>query len=157
MYSLGHDFIPPSIHAGGLRYHGAAPVISSLVDGGLIHPVAYPQKPVFEAALMFARTEGHVPAPESAHAVRAAIDEALKAKEEGRQKTILFCLSGHGHFDLAAYEAFMHDELTDHELGEEEIARAQASLPQVHMPHHAHGHEHEHGHDHEHSHEHEAA
>ena len=108
---------------------------------------------VFEAELMFARTEGHVPAPESAHAVRAAIDETLKAKEEGRQKTILFCLSGHGHFDLAAYEAYMHDEFTDHELGEEEIARAQASLPDVHLP----QHEHHHAHDHEHMHEHEAA
>jgi tryptophan synthase beta chain len=115
MYTLGHDFVPPGIHAGGLRYHGASPLISHLVHLGEINAKAYRQLPVFEAALQFARTEGILPAPESAHAIRAAMDEALVAKAEGRPKVILFCLSGHGHFDLSAYENYLSGKLQDYE------------------------------------------
>ena len=113
MYTLGHDFVPAGIHAGGLRYHGASPLISHLAHLGYIEARAYPQRPVFEAALQFARTEGILPAPESSHAIRAAIDEALAAREEGRPRTVLFCLSGHGHFDLAAYESYREGKLID--------------------------------------------
>jgi tryptophan synthase beta chain len=115
MYTLGHDFVPPGIHAGGLRYHGASPLISHLVACGHIQGKAYSQLPVFESALQFARTEGILPAPESAHAIRAAVDEALSAREEGRARNILFCLSGHGHFDLAAYENYLAGNLQDFE------------------------------------------
>jgi len=111
MYTLGHDFVPPGIHAGGLRYHGASPLISHLAQMGHIEARAYSQLPVFDAAVQFARTEGILPAPESSHAIRAAVDEALLAREEGRARTILFCLSGHGHFDLAAYENYLTGNL----------------------------------------------
>jgi tryptophan synthase beta chain len=111
MYTLGHEFIPPPIHAGGLRYHGDAPIISNLVKHGRMEAVAYPQGKVFEAALQWARTQGTIPAPETAHAVRAAIDEALAAKEEGAERVILFNYSGHGLLDLAAYDDFLHDRL----------------------------------------------
>jgi tryptophan synthase beta chain len=113
MYTLGHDFVPPGIHAGGLRYHGASPLISHLVAMGHIEARAYSQTPVFDAAVQFARTEGILPAPESSHAIRATVDEALAAREEGRARTILFCLSGHGHFDLAAYENYLTGKLVD--------------------------------------------
>ena len=113
MYSLGSDFLPPSIHAGGLRYHAMAPLVSYAYHKGLIEAVAYPQTAVFEAALQFARTEGIIPAPESSHAIRAAIDEALKAKETGESKNILFNLSGHGHFDMAAYDNYLAGKLID--------------------------------------------
>lgn len=113
MYTLGHDFVPPGIHAGGLRYHGASPLLSHLVNLGHIQARAYPQTPVFEAALQFAGTEGILPAPESSHAIRAAVDEALAAREENRSRTILFCLSGHGHFDLSAYENYQGGKLQD--------------------------------------------
>ena len=113
MYTLGHDFVPPPIHAGGLRYHGDAPIVCKLYDLGYISAVAYKQTEVFEAALTFARTEGIVPAPESAHAIKAAIDEALRCKETGEEKVILFNLSGHGYFDLSAYDKFMRGELED--------------------------------------------
>ena len=113
MYTLGHQFVPPGIHAGGLRYHGASPLISHLVHHGHIEAKAYRQTPVFEAAVQFARTEGILPAPESSHAIRAAVDEALAAREEGRRRTILFCLSGHGHFDLSAYENYLSGKLQD--------------------------------------------
>jgi tryptophan synthase beta chain len=115
MYTLGHDFVPPGIHAGGLRYHGASPLLSHLLGLGLIQARAYPQTPVFEAALQFAGTEGILPAPESSHAIRAAVDEALAAREEGRGRTILFCLSGHGHFDLSAYDNYQTGKLQDYE------------------------------------------
>ena len=115
MYTLGHDFVPPGIHAGGLRYHGASPLLSHLVHQGHIQAKAYRQLPVFEAALQFARTEGILPAPESSHAIRAAMDEALAAREEGRPKVILFCLSGHGHFDLGSYESYLTGKLQDYE------------------------------------------
>lgn len=113
MYTLGHDFMPPRIHAGGLRYHGMAPLVSHLYSLGLIEAVAYPQTKVFEAAVTFARTEGIIPAPESAHAVRAAIDEALRAREAGEKKVVLFNLSGHGLMDLTAYEAYLSGSLQD--------------------------------------------
>jgi tryptophan synthase beta chain len=111
MYTLGHDFVPPAIHAGGLRYHGDAPIISNLVQAGRMEAVAYPQGKVFEAAVQFARTQGSIPAPETAHAIRAAVDEALLAKEEGTEKVILFSYSGHGLLDLAAYDDFLNDRL----------------------------------------------
>ena len=113
MYTLGHDFVPPPIHAGGLRYHGDAPIVCKLYDLGYISAVAYSQRDVFEAAVTFARTEGIVPAPESAHAVRKAIDLALECKETGEEKVILFNLSGHGYFDLSAYDKYLKGELED--------------------------------------------
>jgi tryptophan synthase beta chain len=113
MYTLGHDFVPAGIHAGGLRYHGDSPLVSMLYDTGDIEAVAVHQTECFEAAVQFARAEGILPAPESSHAIRVAIDEALAAKEAGEDKTILFNLSGHGHFDLAAYEAYNAGELQD--------------------------------------------
>ncbi len=128
MYTLGHDFVPPGIHAGGLRYHGASPLLSHLVNLGHIEARAYPQLPVFDAAIQFSRTEGILPAPESSHAIRAAIDEALQAREEGRARVILFCLSGHGHFDLASYESYLSGQLQDYEYPGREIADAMAAL-----------------------------
>jgi tryptophan synthase beta chain len=113
MYTLGHEFIPPAIHAGGLRYHGDSPIVSKLVHSGRMEAVAYPQGKVFEAAVEFARTEGKIPAPETAHAIRAVIDEALAAKERDEQRVILFNYSGHGHLDLAAYDDFLHGRLID--------------------------------------------
>jgi tryptophan synthase beta chain len=111
MYTLGHDFVPPSIHAGGLRYHGDSPIISNLVKTGRMRAVAYPQGKVFEAAVQFARTQGTIAAPETSHAIRATIDEALKAKEEGADKVILFGYSGHGLLDLQAYDDYLNDRL----------------------------------------------
>src|SRR4051794_10811642 len=113
MYTLGHDFVPPSIHAGGLRYHGDSPVISLLVQEGRMEAVAYPQGKTFEAAVQFARTEGKIPAPETGHAIRAAIDEALAAKETGDERVILFNYSGHGFLDLQAYDDFNHGRLIE--------------------------------------------
>jgi tryptophan synthase beta chain len=131
MYTLGHGFVPRPIHAGGLRYHGAAPIISHLLELGQIEAVAVPQNAVFESAVQFARTEGIVPAPESAHAIRTAIDEALAAREAGEARTILFNLSGHGHFDLAAYDRYLHGDLEDYEYPADEVEAALASLPTV--------------------------
>ncbi len=128
MYTLGHKFIPPPIHAGGLRYHGMAPLISHLVKEKYMEAVAYQQLEVFEAAKIFSRTEGIIPAPESAHAIRAAINEAEQAKREGQSKTILFNLSGHGHFDMGAYDAFFAGKLADHQLPDEEIKRTLAMI-----------------------------
>jgi tryptophan synthase beta chain len=113
MYTLGADFVPAPIHAGGLRYHGDSPLVSLLVKEGLMDAVAYPQSKVFEAAVQFARTEGVLPAPEPAHAIRAVIDEALRCKEEGAQETIVFNLCGHGHFDLKAYDDYLSGNLLD--------------------------------------------
>ena len=113
MYTLGSDFVPAPIHAGGLRYHGDSPIVSLLAKEGHIEAIAYPQSKVFEAAVQFARTEGTLPAPEPAHAIRAVIDEALRCKEEGRAETIVFNLCGHGHFDLKAYEDHLSGELLD--------------------------------------------
>lgn len=133
MYTLGHSFIPSPIHAGGLRYHGMAPIICHLYDLGLIEAVAYSQNPVFQAAVHFARAEGFIPAPESAHAVKAVMDEALRCREAGEAKTIVFNLSGHGHFDLAAYDAYLAGDLADYELPEEEVQKALAELPEVNL------------------------
>jgi tryptophan synthase beta chain len=113
MYTLGHEFVPPAIHAGGLRYHGDSPIISALVKCGRMEAMAYPQGKTFEAAIQFARTEGKVPAPETGHAVRAVIDEALAAKETGEARVILFNFSGHGLLDLAAYDDYLHGRLVD--------------------------------------------
>ncbi|MBI3943859.1 MAG: TrpB-like pyridoxal phosphate-dependent enzyme [Chloroflexi bacterium] len=131
MHTLGHSFIPAPIHAGGLRYHGMAPMVSALYEHKLIEAVAVPQTAVFNAAVRFARTEGILPAPESAHAIRAAEMEALRCKESGESQVIVFNLSGHGHFDLAAYDAYFAGKLQDYEYPEEEVLRAQAGLPKV--------------------------
>jgi len=128
MYTLGHTFIPAPIHAGGLRYHGDAPLVCLLYDRGLIEAYAYPQNPVFEAAVLFARTEGIVPGPEPAHAIRHVIQEAIRCREAGESRVILFNLSGHGHFDLAAYEQYLAGKLPDFEYPEEEVQRAIAEL-----------------------------
>ena len=113
MYTLGHDFVPPSIHAGGLRYHGDSPIISNLVKNRRMRAVAYPQGKVFDAAVQFARTEGTIPAPETAHAIRAVIDEALAARESGKEEVILFSYSGHGLLDLGAYDDYLHGRLIE--------------------------------------------
>jgi tryptophan synthase beta chain len=134
MHTLGHTFVPPSIHAGGLRYHGMAPSLCALYDAGRIEAVAVRQKPTFEAALQFARAEGIVPAPESAHAIRAAIDEALDAKEKGESRVILFNLSGHGNFDMGAYEAYLGGKLEDYDYPAESVKAAMKDLPKVSMP-----------------------
>jgi tryptophan synthase beta chain len=131
MYTLGHDFMPPGIHAGGLRYHGASPLVSQLVDAGVIEARAVGQLAVFEAAVTFARTEAIIPAPESAHAIRVAIDEALQAKQEGQEKVILFNLSGHGHVDMAAYDAYFSGKLEDFEYPAERVKESLAHLPKV--------------------------
>jgi tryptophan synthase beta chain len=131
MDTLGHDFIPPGIHAGGLRYHGMAPSVSLLHQTGVVEAVSYPQLKCFEAAITFSRAEGIIVAPETSHAVCSAIDEALKAKEEGKEKTILFNLSGHGHFDMAAYEKYFAGELTDYEYPEEKVREALSRLPKA--------------------------
>ena len=133
MFTLGHDFVPPPIHAGGLRYHGMAPSICALYDAGYLEAKAVPQLATFEAAVMFAQSEGIVPAPETAHAVRVAIDEALDAKEKGEKRVILFNLSGHGHFDLSAYQAYIAGTLVDYEHPEEAIQAALEKLPKVNM------------------------
>jgi tryptophan synthase beta chain len=134
MHTLGHTFIPPGIHAGGLRYHGMAPSVSALLDGGYIEARAVRQLETFRAAVQFSRAEGIIPAPESAHAVRAAIDEALVCKSEGRGKVIAFNLSGHGHFDMASYDAFHRGLLEDYEYPEEMVAEAMQHLPVIGEP-----------------------
>jgi tryptophan synthase beta chain len=134
MHTLGHDFMPPGIHAGGLRYHGMAPSVSALHDAGYIDAVAVKQKGTFEAAVMFAKAEGIVPAPESAHAIRAAIDEALDAKAKSEKRVILFNLSGHGNFDMAAYEAYLNGKLEDYEHPAEAIQESISKLPKVNLP-----------------------
>jgi tryptophan synthase beta chain len=134
MYTLGHDFVPPPIHAGGLRYHGMAPSLCALYDAGYIQAVAVPQLATFEAGMFFARQEGIVPAPESAHAIRAAIDEALDAKEKGEKRVILFNLSGHGNFDMGSYQAYLSGKLVDYEYPAEAIKSSLQKLPQVGVP-----------------------
>ncbi|MBF0252681.1 MAG: TrpB-like pyridoxal phosphate-dependent enzyme [Candidatus Omnitrophica bacterium] len=131
MHTLGHSFVPPGIHAGGLRYHGMAPLVSLLVDKGIVEPRSYHQNCVFEAAVMFAQTEGIIPAPETSHALRACIDEALKCKETGDEKCIVVMFSGHGHFDLASYDSYFTKTLKDFDLPQEAIDEAQKSIPNV--------------------------
>jgi tryptophan synthase beta chain len=134
MHTLGHDFVPAAIHAGGLRYHGMAPLVSQLVLDGLIRAEAYTQGEVFASALRFARSEGIIPAPEAAHAVHGAIGAATTADETGEQRTILFNLSGHGHFDLGAYDAYLAGKLEDIALADEEIERALEAIEALPRP-----------------------
>lgn len=134
MFTLGHDFVPPPIHAGGLRYHGMAPSISQLYNAGYLEAVSVPQLTAFDAAVMFAHSEGIITAPETAHAVRVAIDEALDAKEKSEARVILFNLSGHGHFDLSAYQSYLSGKLTDYDFPEEAIQIALEKLPDVNLP-----------------------
>jgi tryptophan synthase beta chain len=131
MFTLGHEFMPPPVHAGGLRYHGMAPIICHLHKLGFVEAQAVPQIATFEAGVKFARTEGIISAPETNHAIRVTIDEALKCKESGEAKTILLAHSGHGHFDLAAYEQYLTNKLVDYAYPEEKIKEALAHLPEV--------------------------
>jgi tryptophan synthase beta chain len=134
MYTLGHGFVPAPVHAGGLRYHGDAPSLSLLVKHGHMEAAAYTQNDVFEAALTFAHTQGIVPAPESAHAVKGAIDEAVAAREAGEERVILFGLSGHGNFDMQAYDDFLHGRLPEVEFRAEDVAASMADVPDVPLP-----------------------
>jgi tryptophan synthase beta chain len=131
MYTLGHDFVPPPVHAGGLRYHGDAPSLSALVKAGLVEAKAIAQTAAFDAAVRFARCEGIIPGPEPAHAIRAVFDEAEEAKQAGEERVILFNLSGHGHFDMSAYEAYFAGKLEDLEMPEEDLAAALERLPEA--------------------------
>ena len=131
MYTLGHDFVPEPIHAGGLRYHGMSPLVSLLKEHGYIEARSVHQRSTFEAGVQFARAEGILPAPEPTHAIRVAIDEALAAREAGEARVILFNLCGHGHFDLSAYERYLTGELEDYEYPREKVEAALASLPAV--------------------------
>ena len=131
MHTLGHTFMPPSIHAGGLRYHGMAPTVSRVVEDGLVEARAITQLECFESGVLFARTEGIIPAPESTHAIRGAVEEALIAKEEGKEKTILFNLSGHGHFDMSSYDAYFAGKLHNYRYPQELVDEALRHLPKV--------------------------
>ncbi|MDD5492371.1 MAG: TrpB-like pyridoxal phosphate-dependent enzyme [bacterium] len=131
MYTLGHTFMPPGIHAGGLRYHGASPLVSLAVKTGLVEARAVHQNPCFEAAVQFARTEGIIPAPESSHAIRVAIDEALQCKKNNESKCIVFNLSGHGHFDMTSYDKYFTKKLEDYEYPTEKVKEALKHLPKV--------------------------
>jgi tryptophan synthase beta chain len=131
MYTLGHDFVPPAIHAGGLRYHGQSPLVSCLKKIGIVDAIGVKQNAVFDAAKTFIATEGLVPAPETAHAIRAAIDEAIEAKRLNEPRVIVFTFSGHGHFDMAAYERYMDGHLDDYEYPQEAIERSMKNLPKV--------------------------
>jgi tryptophan synthase beta chain len=131
MHTLGHTFVPAPVHAGGLRYHGMAPLICKLYDEGVIEARAVPQIATFQAAVQFAKAEGILPAPEAAHAVRGAIDEALQAKKEGKRKTIVFNLCGHGFLDLSAYEAYLAGKLQDYEYPADKVEEALRHLPKV--------------------------
>jgi len=131
MYTLGHTFMPPGIHAGGLRYHAMAPLLCHLYEEGHVEAKAYPQNPCFEAATLFAKTEGIIPAPESSHAIKGAIDEAFAAKEDGKGRTILFNLSGHGLLDLAAYDDYLGGKLIDDHYPAEKVREAMKSLPEI--------------------------
>jgi len=131
MHTLGSEFVPSGFHAGGLRYHGMAPIISHLTNLGYIAPEAYAQLDTFQAGVTFAKAEGIVPAPEANHAVKGAIEAALKCKESGETKTILFNLCGHGHFDMQAYIDYFDGKLFDNKYSESEIAMALSGLPSV--------------------------
>ena len=131
MHTLGHDFVPAGIHAGGLRYHAMAPLISALVNTGNMDAVAYTQNEIFEAAILFSRTESIIPAPESSHAIKATIDKALEAKEAGEEKTILFNLSGHGYFDMSSYDSYLSGKLEDYAYPEEKIKESMAKIPKM--------------------------
>jgi tryptophan synthase beta chain len=131
MHTLGHDFIPDPIHAGGLRYHGMAPLVSHLYETGLVEAESIHQTECFDAAVKFARTEGIIPAPEPTHAIAAAVREANRCKETGEEKVILTALCGHGHFDLKAYEAYLAGELVDYDYPAEKVAAAMANVPVI--------------------------
>jgi tryptophan synthase beta chain len=131
MHTLGSSFIPPGFHAGGLRYHGMSPLVSHAKELGLLEAVAYHQTPCFEASVTFARSEGIIPAPETSHAVKGAIEEAMRCKREGKAETILFNLSGHGHFDMAAYTEYFSGKLEDKNYDEQKLSDALSRLPQV--------------------------
>jgi tryptophan synthase beta chain len=131
MYTLGHDFVPPPVHAGGLRYHGDSPLLCGLVKQGLVEPRAYRQNETFEAAVRFARAEGIIPAPEPAHAIRAVFEEADAARESGEERVILFGLCGHGHFDLSAYDAYLAGKLEDPEFSQADMDAALGRLPEA--------------------------
>ncbi len=131
MYTLGHDFIPSANHAGGLRFHGMSPVLSQLYADGYMRAVAVEQTSVFQAAEIFARTEGILPAPESSHAIRAAIDEALRCKETGEEKTIIFGLTGTGYFDMVAYEKYNDGSMSDYIPTDADLERGFASIPNI--------------------------
>lgn len=134
MYTLGHDFMPPGIHAGGLRYHGDSALVSQLYHEGLLEAVSVPQIATFEAGVLFAKAQGIIPAPESNHAIRATIDEALRCKESGEAKTLLFTLSGHGHFDMASYDKYFSGDLEDFAYPKEALDAALLNLPKVSAP-----------------------
>ncbi|HOZ38409.1 MAG TPA: TrpB-like pyridoxal phosphate-dependent enzyme [Anaerolineaceae bacterium] len=134
MYTLGSDFVPDSIHAGGLRYHGMSPILSGLYNAGLVEAVAVEQRAVFEAAIQFSRAEGILPAPESSHAIRAAIDEALDAREKGEKRVILFNLSGHGMLDLSAYDQYLHNGMINGKVSDAQLDGLSERLPKVHLP-----------------------
>jgi tryptophan synthase beta chain len=131
MYTLGHSFIPAPVHAGGLRYHGMAPIVCHLYDLGLIEAQAVAQNAVFEAGVEFARAEGIVPAPEPSHAIRVVVDEALRAREAGEKTVIAFNLCGHGHFDMSAYDDYFAGQLPDIEYSQQAVDEALAELPMV--------------------------
>jgi tryptophan synthase beta chain len=131
MYTLGHGFVPPPVHAGGLRYHGASPLVCGLVKSGLVQAQAFRQNETFEAAVQFARTESIIPAPESAHAIRATVVEALAAREAGEERVLLFGLSGHGHFDLSAYDAYLAGTMEDPEFSQADVDAALSALPEA--------------------------
>lgn len=131
MYTLGHDFKPANIHAGGLRYHGAGVIVSQLIKDGYMHGMDIPQLESFEAGILFSRTEGIIPAPESCHAIAATIREAKKAKESGRQEVLLFCLSGHGLIDMTAYDSYINGDLQNYTLSDEDIVRNLQTVPKV--------------------------
>jgi len=129
MYTLGHDFVPPPVHAGGLRYHGASPLISALVHGGLVEAQSVAQNETFAAGIQFARTEGIIPAPEPTHAIHVAIAEAEAAKQAGEQRVILFGLCGHGNFDMASYDAYLSGNLENLEFSQQDMDEAMSKLP----------------------------
>lgn len=131
MYTLGYDFMPAPNHAGGLRYHGMSPIVSKLYHDGYMEAVSYEQTKVFEAAVLFAKTETILPAPESSHAIKCAIDEALRCRETGEAKTIVFGLTGTGYFDMSAYSSFLNGSMTDSIPSDEQLARSFATLPQI--------------------------
>jgi tryptophan synthase beta chain len=134
MHSLGHAFVPPAIHAGGLRYHGMAPLVSAAIQDKLVTPRSLPQLKCYEAAVLWARTEGFIPAPETSHAIAAVIDEARKAKDEGKEKVIVFCWSGHGLMDLAGYDAYFRGKLSDYALPDDEMCRSLEALKDFPKP-----------------------
>jgi tryptophan synthase beta chain len=131
MYTLGHDFKPSNIHAGGLRYHGAGMIISQLLKDGYLHGVDIPQLESFKAGMLFAQTEGIIPAPESCHAIAATVREALKCKETGEEKVLLFCLSGHGLIDMPSYMSYINGDLQDYQISDEEINKYLAGVPHI--------------------------